>query len=44
MITISGNLKDIFNDVVEVGNDAKTFTSGISCPSVLIKKLAVAGK
>ena len=44
MITISGKLKDIFNDVVEVGNDAKTFTSGISCPSVLIKKLAVAGK
>lgn len=44
MITISGNLKDVFNDVVEIGNDSKIFASAISCPSVLIKKLAVAGK
>ena len=44
MVTISGNLKDLFNDVMEIGNDVKIFPSAISCPSVLIKKIAVTGK
>ena len=44
VITVSGNLVNIFMDIKEVGNDEKTFPSGASCPSVLIKKIAVGGK
>ena len=44
VITVSGNLMDVFKDVVEVGSDAKVFPSGISCSSVLIKKIVVSGK
>ena len=44
IITISGNLVNVFKDIQEVGNDEIVFPSGISCPSVLIKKIAVGGK
>lgn len=44
VITVSGNLMDIFKDVVEVGNDVRTFPSGIACSSLLIKKIIVSGK
>lgn len=44
IITVSGNLMDIFKDIIEVGNDSKVFASGASVPSVLIKKIAVSGK
>ena len=44
MITVSGNLQTLFNDIVEIGNDVKTFPSAISCPSVVVKKLAITGK
>lgn len=44
IITVSGNLMDVFKDIIEVGNDVKVFTSGCSCPSVMIKKIAVSGK
>ena len=44
VITVSGNLVNIFMDIKEVGNDEKAFPSGASCPSVLIKKIAVGGK
>ena len=44
MITVSGNLQILFNDIVEIGNDVKTFPSAISCPSVVVKKLAITGK
>ena len=44
IITISGNLVDLFNSIVEVGSDSKEFASGIKCPSVLIKKINVSGK
>ena len=44
IITISGNLVDVFMNIKEVGNDEIIFPSGISCPSVLIKKIAVGGK
>ena len=44
IITISGNLVNVFMDIKEVGNDEVVFPSGISCPSVLIKKIAVGGK
>ena len=44
VITVSGNLMDVFKDVVEVGSDVKVFPSGTSCPSILIKKIVVSGK
>ena len=44
LITASGNLLEIFEDVQEVGNDVKVSPSGIAAPSLLIKKVAVAGQ
>lgn len=44
IITVSGNLVDLFKDVLEVGSDVEEFTSAMSCPSVLLKKIAVSGK
>ena len=44
LITISGNLLEVFNDVLEVGADTETSPSGVSAPSLLIKKIAVSGK
>ncbi len=44
IITVSGNLVDLFNSIIEVGNDSKEFASGMKCPSVLIKKINVSGK
>ena len=44
IITVSGNLMEVFKDIVEVGNDVKVFPEGSSAPSVMIKKIAVSGK
>ena len=44
LITVSGNLLDIFKDVLEVGNDVTISPSGVSAESLLIKKIAVSGK
>ena len=44
LITVSGNLLELFADVVEVGNDVDVSPSGISAESLLIKKIAVSGK
>ena len=44
IITISGNLVDLFNSIEEVGSDSKVFSSATECPSVVIKKIAVSGK
>ena len=44
LITVSGNLLDIFADVLEVGNDVNVSPSGVSAESVLIKKIAVSGE
>jgi len=44
IITISGNLVELFNNVTLVGNDSKEFVSAIKVPSVLVKKLVVSGK
>ena len=44
LITVSGNLLDIFKDVLEVGNDTVVSPSGVSAESVLIKKIVVSGK
>ena len=44
LITVSGNLLDIFQDVIEVGNDTYVSPSGVSAQSLLIKKIVVSGK
>ena len=44
IITISGNLQDLFNSVIEVGSDSKVFIPGSECPSIVVKKIAVSGK
>lgn len=44
LITVSGNLLKLFKDVVTVGGDSKTFISGVSAPSVIVKKLSIGGK
>ena len=44
IITVSGNLVDLFMGISEVGSDSKEFASGAKCPSVLLKKIAVSGK
>ena len=44
IITISGNLVDLFKSVQVVGNDTKTFLNGMSTPSMIVKKINVSGK
>lgn len=44
VVTVSGNLIDVFMDVEEVGSDQRIFPSGIACSSLLIKKIIVSGK
>ena len=44
IITVSGNLLEIFQDVLEVGNDTYVSPSGVSSQSLLIKKIVVSGK
>ena len=44
VITVSGNLVEIFKDVQEVGSDVKVFPSAVACSSLQIKKIVVSGK
>ena len=44
IITVSGNLVNLFNDIKTVGSDSKEFISGSNCPSVIVGKLVVSGK
>ena len=44
LITVGGNLLDLFNNVIEVGNDVEVSPNGVSCPSLLVKKVSVSGK
>ena len=44
LITVSGNLLEVFQDVIEIGNDVTVSPSGVSAESVLIKKISVSGK
>ena len=44
IITISGNLLELFNDVLEVGSNLEVSYNGVAAPSLLIKKIAVSGK
>jgi PmbA protein len=44
LITVAGNLVDLFMNVQEVANDNELIASGYDVPSILIKKLAISGK
>ena len=44
VITVSGNLVTLFNDILEVGSDVKELIGGALIPSVIVKKLNVGGK
>ena len=44
IITVSGNLLEIFQDAMEVGSNLEASYSGVAAPSLLIKKIAVSGK
>jgi PmbA protein len=41
-ITIAGNLKDMFRDIVAVGNDVNRRGSR-QCGSILIERMTIAG-
>jgi PmbA protein len=44
LITVAGNLMDLFMNVKEVANDNKLLPNGYDIPSVWIKKLTISGK
>ena len=44
VITVSGNLVQLFNDIIEIGSDVKTLLGGTMVPSVIVKNIAVGGK
>lgn len=44
LITIAGNLFDLFNDIEEVGNNLEQHLNSFLVPSVIIKSLAISGK
>ena len=44
VITVSGNLMKLFENIIELSNDSKVFSSAVECPSVLVKKLSIGGK
>ncbi len=44
LITVAGNLKQLFLDIKEVANNSELQLSSILAPSVLVKKLAISGK
>ena len=44
IITVSGNLLEIFNDVLSVGSDLEASYGGVAAPSLLVKKITVSGK
>lgn len=44
IITVSGNLVDLFKSIEFVGSDSNEFSNASNCPSVVVKKIAVSGK
>ena len=44
LITVSGNLFDLFNDVKAIGSDSESLPGGTTTPSIYFKKLMVGGK
>jgi PmbA protein len=43
LITLAGNLVELFMNVTEIANDNELLLSGFDVPSVIIKKLSVSG-
>ena len=41
LITVGGNLVDVFKDVLAVGNNSKLLVTAITTPSIAIKNLKV---
>lgn len=44
LITIAGNLFEMLKDVKEVGADSELLSSGFTCSSIYLKKLAISGE
>lgn len=44
LITVAGNLQEMFLNVKEVGSDAELLMSSFTVPSILVKKLSISGK
>jgi len=44
LITVAGNLKDLFLEVKEVGNDSELQLSSFNVPSFLVKNLTISGQ
>ncbi|MFA6649321.1 MAG: metallopeptidase TldD-related protein, partial [Candidatus Izemoplasmatales bacterium] len=43
LVTVAGNFISLLKDIVAVGNDLKTGYFGVTCPSVKVKSMPVAG-
>lgn len=43
LITVSGNILDLFNNIGEIGGDAKLLSSGYFVPSIYFKSLSISG-
>ena len=41
-VTIAGNLRDLFRNVVEIGNDVDT-RGAVRCGSILLEDMTIAG-
>ena len=44
LITVSGNLFKLFNDIIAVGNDAKLLVSATTTPSIAFKNLKISAE
>ena len=44
LITVAGNLFDVFNNVVMVANNCELQTNSYSVPSIFVKSIQVSGK
>ena len=45
LITIAGNLFEMFNNIKEIANNTKLVVrNSAECPSILFRKMAISGK
>ena len=44
LITVAGNLFDVFNNIKEVANNIEVKTNSFAVPSVFVKSIQVSGK
>ncbi len=44
LITVAGNIFDVFKDVIAVGKEVELQLNGYEVPSILVKKIAISGK